>query len=203
MGGYGSGRRYDSRDTTGSYLQLDVRRLQRDGALVPGRASTRQWSRNGEGVGSINLIMKPSGLTLSYRQRSYGEEWQQMEYTVGVEWTRCNYGGERAWFLCPARGCGQRVAILYGGKIFACRRCYGLAYESQQEDRGYRALRRTQNIRIRLGGSGRMADAFPRKPKGMHWRTYHRFVMRACHAQEISDSATMMWLNAQRHRLNR
>ena len=44
----------------------------------------------------------------------------------------CHYGGERPWFLCPH--CGRRVAILYGGAVFACRTCYGLAYEVQRED---------------------------------------------------------------------
>jgi hypothetical protein len=41
------------------------------------------------------------------------------EYAVLLEWTRCHYGGERAWFRCPVIGCGRRVAILYGGAIFA------------------------------------------------------------------------------------
>jgi hypothetical protein len=29
-----------------------------------------------------------------------------------------------AAFICPAAGCGRRVAILYGGGNFACRHCY-------------------------------------------------------------------------------
>ena len=29
-------------------------------------------------------------------------------------------------------------------------------------------------IQMRLGGSASMADQFPDKPKGMHWRTYDR-----------------------------
>jgi hypothetical protein len=173
----------------------------KDGTSVPGAFSSRVWSRNGEVTGTINLKMEAFRLTLSYRQRSGGEDWRSLEYPVGIEWTPCNYGGERAWFLCPARGCGRRVAILYGGKVFACCRCYRLAYESQQEDGGYRAVRRTQKIRIRLGGSGSMADHFPSKPKEMHWRTYHRFVMKACDAQDISEAATLKWLNAQRFKL--
>jgi hypothetical protein len=31
-----------------------------------------------------------------------------------------------------------------------------------------RALRNAQAIRVKLGGSGSMADFFPPKPKGMH-----------------------------------
>ena len=41
-----------------------------------------------------------------------------------------------AAFICPAAGCGRRVAILYRGGIFACRHCYRLAYASSREDAG-------------------------------------------------------------------
>jgi hypothetical protein len=50
-----------------------------------------------------------------------------MEYPVRLEWTGCNLGGRRAWFLCPAQGYGRRVAILFRGSIFACRHCHKTA----------------------------------------------------------------------------
>ena len=65
--------------------------------------------------------------------------------------TPCNLGGSRAWFICPAVGCGRRVAILYGGGIFACRHCYQLAYASAREDVCDRAARRADRLRARLG----------------------------------------------------
>jgi hypothetical protein len=65
--------------------------------------------------------------------------------------TPCNLGGWRAWFICPAVGCGRRVAILYGGGIFACRHCYRLADASSREDAGGRATRRADRLRARLG----------------------------------------------------
>ena len=89
--------------------------------------------------------------------------------------TPCHMGGKRHWFLCPARGCGKRAAVLYGGGIFACRKCYQLAYPSQRESTEDRATRRADRIRDRLGWPGGILEgAGWGKPKGMHWRTYER-----------------------------
>jgi hypothetical protein len=106
-------------------------------------------------------------------------EWKSVEQFVPITWTACHFGGRRAWFCCTGHSggqyCGRRVALLYGaGERFACRRCYGLAYASQQESLRYRGFGKAQKIRIRLGGNGDIFDAFPDKPKGMHWRTYDR-----------------------------
>jgi hypothetical protein len=60
------------------------------------------------------------------------------------------------------------------GELFACRHCYGLAYESQQEPMHQRGLGKAQKIRMQMGGSQNMFEPFPDKPKGMHWRTYDR-----------------------------
>jgi hypothetical protein len=97
-----------------------------------------------------------------------------MEHSVSITWTPCNYGGERAWFICPALGCGRRVAILYGGRVFACRRCYQLAYESQRLTARDRVLAKAQKIRLQLCGSTSTFERFPRKPKRMHRNTYER-----------------------------
>ena len=108
-----------------------------------------------------------------------GGEWEEVKETVPLEWTPCNFGGGRPWFLCPGAGCGQRVAVLYGpGRYFLCRHCYDLGYESQRENKMHRALRKAQKIRERLGGTANMTEPFPEKPKGMHWRTYERLCAR-------------------------
>ena len=47
--------------------------------------------------------------------------------------TVSNFEGFVRWFVCP--GCGNRVAKLYlptGETVFLCRKCYQLAYRSQQ-----------------------------------------------------------------------
>ncbi len=49
-----------------------------------------------------------------------------------------------------------------------------MAYRSQGERSYERALTRTQDIRIKLGGDPSLDTPFPDKPKGMWWRTYWR-----------------------------
>jgi len=131
MGGFGSGRRLQSKNTTNDYRRLDVRRLQRDGFLKPGRTFSWQWKSGNKIMATINVHTEINKLTLSYKQRSNGNEWKDVSYTVWLDWTWCNYGDWRAWFLCP--GCSRRVAMLYGGAIFACRHCHKLAYPCQRE----------------------------------------------------------------------
>lgn len=176
MGGSGSGRRwhYSAKDTTEGYRSLDVRQWKRRGFLSPGRAFNWQWSRQGEVIASINVRAEPERVVLTYRHKS-GGDWKDESYPVHLVTTPCHMGGERPWFLCPARGCGKRVAVLYGGGIFACRKCCQLAYPSQRENGMDRATRRADRIRDRLGWPvGILEGSGWGKPKGMHWRTYER-----------------------------
>ena len=99
-----------------------------------------------------------------------------MEYPVYLDWSDCHLGGRRAWFRCPACGCGRRVAVLYGGSIFACRHCHRLAYDSQRERWDDRLTRRADKIRQRLGWEPGILNGHGDKPKGMHRRTYERLV---------------------------
>src|SRR5215212_9423673 len=182
MGGAGSGNwyRFDKKTTTGECQRVDVRYLHREGLLTPGRWFSLRWSRAGRETGSIHGAVegnaRPDRVILLYRpRRGQGGEWEDVMEPVPFTWTACNFGGERPWFICPGAGCARRVAILYGpGRYFLCRHCYDLVYESQRENAMYRALRRAQSTRGRLGGSANMIAAFPEKPTGMHWRTYER-----------------------------
>ncbi len=177
MGGMGSGRHwhYGAKDTTSDYRSIDVRRWQRDGLLAPNQAFGWNWLRNGETVASIRAHTKPGRVILNYRHKSGGNEWEDESYPVRLDWTACNFGGERPWFICPAQGCGRRVAILYGGGIFACRHCYQLAYPSQRETPDDRAARRADKIRERLDWEqGILNPKGWKKPKGMHWDTFDR-----------------------------
>lgn len=191
MGGIGSGRRYHGgKGTTSDMRALDVRRLQRDGLLTPGRAFGWNWSRNGVTIASIQMRIEQGRVILNYRSRSNGGEWEAMEYPVRLEWTPCNLGGQRAWFLCPAQRCGRRVAILYGGRVFACRHCHRLNYQCQRETDDDRAARRADTIRRRLGWEAGILNGEGGKPKGMHWQTFER--LRAEHEAFVSASLAGM-----------
>lgn len=175
MGGRGSGRRYQGgKRTTSDMLRLDIRLLQRKGWLTPGRLIDLNWSSNGTERGPIKMRTDADHVTLIYRSRSNGngDDWQQMEYPVPLEWTGCNLGGQRAWFHCPK--CGKRVVILYGGGVFACRHCHKLNYQCQREACHDRASRRADRIRDKLGWEPGILNGNGWKPKGMHWRTFER-----------------------------
>ena len=55
---------------------------------------------------------------------------------------------------------GRRVAL----EVFACRKCYGLAYASQQGGLQFRNLRQSQRIRTRLGAARTPASPYPTSP---------------------------------------
>jgi hypothetical protein len=133
------------------------------------------WSRGGRECGSISYIVDTLDDDNPHLTLDYTNNGEPMKYRVYLLKSTPNYGGSRWWFKCPAIGCGRRVGVLYGGRVFICRKCRDIAYESQNE-RGYnRALSKAQKIHKKLGGSGCTMDYVP-KPKGMHWKTYNRLM---------------------------
>ena len=197
MGGYNSGR-HSRKGSLSDMRTLDVRTLQRDGQLRPGYQFTLTWMRNsivGAGTdlksvkvvgSSINLKVDKDCVTLAYSNSAHGGEWQPMSYPVRLSWTACHYGGERVWWLCPVEGCGRRVAVLYGGAMFACRHCQQRGYQSQRESREDLESRRVNKLRARLGWKAGIFNSAGGKPKGMHWTTYWRLKDgHDAHAQQI------------------
>jgi len=179
MGGYGSGRKFGA-NVTEDYRQIDIRRWQREGLLKPGNGFDTTWSRNGEKIAAISVKVETGRLRLIYNfRKSDADEWESLDYPVKLQTTPCHYGGFRYWFTCPANGCGRRVALLYSaGKYFACRHCYQLAYQSQRENKGDRGHRGANKIRARLGWELGIGNPQGWKPKGMHWKTYNRLMLK-------------------------
>lgn len=205
MGGYGSGSwwRNTKKATTDNYLRLSISYLLKKGFITPNHhsAGTLRWSwlRTGEVAGSIgytaDMQSSSATLTLQYTHGS-GEEKEALKYDVALT-TTPHYGGVRWWFICPVSGCGKRVAMLYGGRFFACRSCHGLTYRSQQESVPFRLLSQSQNIHYALGGDGCEAgDCPPRKPKGMHWKTYNRKVAKMKRYYYAANASMMQRLGS-------
>lgn len=184
MGGQGSGRwiRWDARATTDQCHRLALHGWTQHGWLRPGAQGIVRWLRGDRETGTIGWIVtgqeqnsrerRPAALLLHYQVRG-----EPVCERIALTWTACSFGGQRPWWCCP--GCGRRCAVLYGGIRFRCRRCHDLAYASTREEPYERALRRSQAIRQRLGGSPNLLAPFPPKPPRMHWRTYLRLAEEA------------------------
>jgi hypothetical protein len=154
--------------------------------LQPGYRGGWQWLRHGRQVASIQMHAEADRVVLTYRHRRGDGDWTDEEYPVYIVRTACHLGGSRAWFICPAVGCRRRVAILYGGTVFACRRCHQLTYDSTREDAGDRATRHADRIRARLGWEPGIGNGRGSKPKWMRWRTFQQLADR--HDQHVSRS---------------
>jgi hypothetical protein len=174
---------------------IDVRQWHRERRLCPGHQFSWSWTRGGEPAGTVTVRVESAAVVLNYRCDSSGSgEWKSIQQKVPITLTACHLGGQRPWFVCSVynngRYCGRRAAILYAaGELFACRRCHGLSYASQQQTPLYRNLEKARTIRMRLGGTADLLAPFPAKPKGMHRRTFQRLRARAEAAMYCSNRA--------------
>jgi hypothetical protein len=173
MGGFGSGCGGGAaRATCEDYYAIDLAWLRRQGARSPGHSGRVTWSRAGRETGSITYRIERDGVRLIYRSRAYGGDWEDVDELVPFVYTATRFGGRRQWFQC--RACGKGCRVLHGGARYRCRRCHGLAYNSQREAWYQRALDQARRISKRLGGNSGAFDEFPPKPKRMRWATYWR-----------------------------
>lgn len=174
---YGAGRPGWHAKTTDT-VQIDVRRLHRDGYLSGHHSMTWRWS-NGAVAG---LVTAPHAVTLTYRY-NFIEGWRDVRQEVRLSRSHCHLGGSRPWFICPR--CSRQAAILYLHGWPACRKCARLVYPSQSEDSIDRSWGRTYKILRRLGQD---ADEYvPRRPKGMRRATFERLWDAWCREEEYRD----------------
>ena len=206
MGGLGSGQwyRWNVRSTVEDCRVLSASRWMREGILRTGVHRKGSWAwfdaDTGERTSSIGYeVRMPLGETPSLRLHyTIVSEGEAVDYRVGLQSTRPNFGGLRWWFACPlvpaGRPCRRRCEKLYlppGGKYYGCRECYDLAYSSRREDRASRMLRKANKIRFeKLGGGDDPIDFAPPKPKGMHWATYERLCREE---QELRDRSFLVF----------
>lgn len=157
-------------------MAFDVRQVAKKGLLRPG-AFSWHWSSNyGERVGSVGVRVADDTrqLTLTYQWTPYNSEPRNVECSLWIAHTPCNYGGTRPWFRCPS--CGRRCGVVYygapGGR-FACRHCVRVTYLSQCEDETGRLWRRQRKVERKLAGGAGEWNGW-QKPKGMHQQTFDR-----------------------------
>ena len=116
-------------------------------------------------------------------------DWSQ---TLELIRTPSHFGGGCAFWLCPR--CGRRVRFLYFKNLgFACRTCCKLNYAVQQRTHDStnhaRDGLKLAREKLRWEPPFPVAPAdfphiVPDKPKGMHRRTYYRYLARYRRYQE-------------------
>lgn len=61
------------------------------------------------------------------------------EFNIDIEETECNFGGYRAWLICPV--CEKRkLSLFYVDGIFQCKECGKLLYDRQTESKKSRTI---------------------------------------------------------------
>jgi hypothetical protein len=180
MGNFNSGR-YGGKAKCEQFLFIDVRMLTRKNVLKNGHQLTGTWP-NGSKMG---ITVRTHSIDLQYSIDGGSSN----IYPISLDYTDCNYGGQRAWFKCPR--CGTRNAKLFvrSGR-FACRSCHRLVYRTQVLDpiaRNQHAYHRAQS----------KLDEHEMKPKGMHWRTFDRI----CERMDLIDGRINQVFNLSAMRL--
>lgn len=162
MGGYGSGRQ--------------------------GGQGKQTVDRAGSVVDIGNLKIPPDAIEV----RIFGRfTWnpQAAVQTITIDWTACNFGGFRPWFLCPE--CDGRVRKLYQPEenlYYRCRRCCDLTYQSCQwsGDAMGQAKLRVDRLRKKLRAGPLLGYEFaPIKPLWMHQKTHSRLLAELKEATQL------------------
>lgn len=195
MGGIGSGRgfrstKFDRKWTCEESKRIDIRSFSKRGTLKRGIYRYGWTSARSGSEGSIRIKVGEKEIILIYTTTDYETEKKtDFRYSVELDYTPCNYGGQRIWLRCPV--CYRRVALIYMDErdgYFKCRICANLNYQSSQDnnERCYSIDSKIRRIgrRLKIPESDiydteeLLYQAFTKKPKGMHNKTYNRLIGR-------------------------
>ncbi|MBI2550898.1 hypothetical protein HYV73_00950 [Candidatus Uhrbacteria bacterium] len=140
---------------------------------------------NESSIGFTVDIQEPfRHIRFNYTRTGWDGEKEKMDYRIELTTTPCYFGSKRYWFVCPLSvsgiPCNRRVGILYlAGKWFGCRKCYDLAYDSQQFSRGgsLGALFKYMTLTERLGKKEDMMRV--KYWRGRPTKRYARFLQKA------------------------
>lgn len=93
------------------------------------------------------------GIEISYTLNTHSGEGEDVSYYIPIEWRKVNFGGERAFFLCPH--CGRMaVKLYYWGKYFLYRKCVNIPYRSQYECVESRLIGKYKKIEAKMNRKG-------------------------------------------------
>lgn len=184
------------------FWRLDLARLKAIDCLKPGQFSI-SWSSRGDQKASIQISIDADmdRMILDYKSRTSGGDWETIYEAIPLDQTHPKFGGVRYWFMCL--GCGNRRRVLYGRGRYRCRTCWRMTYSSQHDTFPQNPWERCHRTRERLGGERGYSNLFPRKPKGMHWRTYYRLRDADQQAEELMCQVMNERLLGIRRRLRR
>jgi hypothetical protein len=163
-------------------MKLDLAKLKC--WLRPGYSGLLQWCIGDEQTSSIGFqvlgfdVITSMRLYYTVTLRSKGKF--HCDYQVSFTYTSLPWGGNRYWFICPLRGCHNRVRILYippGEKNFGCRKCYDLTYQSCQEQHFGTGLYKM------------LAASLQNTQPGIHWRLVREYIM----GSRISKKNKKFW----------
>lgn len=194
MGGLGSGgQNWRHRETVEGWRRIDAGWLKQRGLLKEGVSGTVTWtSENGE-TNLIHVFGGRDSILLSYRYRSNGGPWKDVDETVWLDWAARHFGGAQAYFLCPK--CGSRRRHLIGaGARFLCRACHGLVHASSREGESDRVFRKMWKVKRRVGAELALGGFRGFRPKGMHQSTHERLLaeLDALETAAMDDSYRML-----------
>lgn len=184
LGGFGSGKydRYGRKRACEEVKSIDIRQLKRKSCLDQVSYIYWSWTLGGKPSGNISMKILGDRLNFLYsRINNRSGKKQEFNYWINLDYTLCNYGGKRVWFLCPI--CYRRRASLYYGQdgYFKCRKCANLNYRSSQKEKDviYRIDNKIESIRKKLSiPECNILDVLERaeKPKYVHYDTYIRLI---------------------------
>jgi hypothetical protein len=172
------------RSTTGDLRRFAVHEIAAHALKLRGASFGWQWSKDGEAQASIGASVQGGeyGATLVLNYTLNGSPMTQHIRLAG---SPCRFGGVRWLAICP--NTGRRVAHLYIGRAGALsRHAYRLAFNSQRECPLDRSFRRRDKALAKLKADSPM-DL--RRPKGMHIRTYGRFLHEVIKEEEFFSVA--------------
>jgi hypothetical protein len=200
MGSWLSGRRPE-KVTVESCLTLNLALMLRRGSIKPGAFTAGSWTwtstRTGETRGTISYEANLCDLNAAWVRLHYSVGDKPQDYRVWLRRVPCRFGGYRWWWQCPRTG--RDSAKLYlppGGTMFLSRRAYRMAYISERGGPVDRSHRRQARLYAKLGKQYVLFDQCPpRRPKGMHRRTYERLqaeTMQAIYRHDVIFMAGAM-----------